>query len=231
MYSSLPTQSHDWSTEIAQIKHRFDQEFKQEAFDLPAEVEAMPIFREWISHNLTAKITSPFWELAGFKKNHRCLDIGCGVSFLIYNWREWETYFYGHEVSVVARNALNSRGPQLNSKLFKGVQAGAAHQLQYEPDTFDRAIATGFSCYYPPEYWKLVLQEVKRVLKPDGVFIFDAIDPKAELAENWAILEMYLGAEVFLSPLEQFTDMVKEAGGRVSATKSGELFQMYQVSF
>ena len=231
MYSSLTSQQHDWSIEIDRVKQRFDREFKQEAFDLPAEVEAMPIFREWISHNLTSKITSPFWELGAFKKNQRCLDIGCGVSFLIYNWREWETYFYGQEVSTVARSALNSRGSQLNSKLFKGVQAGAAHQLQYENDTFDRAIATGFSCYYPPEYWKLVLQEVKRVLKPDGIFIFDAIDPDAELAENWAILEMYLGAEVFLSPLAQFTELVKEFGGRVTATKPGELFQMYQVSF
>jgi SAM-dependent methyltransferase len=231
MYSNLKLQQQDWSSEIDRVKQRFDREFKQEAFELPAEVEAMPIFREWISHNLAAKITSPFWELAGFKKNHRCLDIGCGVSFLIYNWREWETYFYGQEVSTVARAALNSRGSQLNSKLFKGVQAGAAHQLQYENDTFDRAIATGFSCYYPPEYWKLVLQEVKRVLKPDGMFIFDAIDPATELAENWAILETYLGAEVFLSPLNQFTELVKEMGGRVSATKSGELFQMYRVSF
>jgi SAM-dependent methyltransferase len=231
MYSSLPTQAHDWADEIDRVKQRFDREFKQEPFDLPAEVEAMPIFREWISRNLSDKITSPFWELAGFKKNHRCLDIGCGVSFLIYGWREWETYFYGQEIGLTARNALNSRGPQLNSKLFKGVQAGAAHQLQYENDTFDRAIATGFSCYYPPEYWKLVLQEVKRVLKPDGVFVFDAIDPSAELAENWAILEMYLGAEVFLSPLEQFTELVKETGGKVTKTQSGVMFQMYQVSF
>jgi SAM-dependent methyltransferase len=231
MYSNLKLQQPDWSSEIDRVKQRFDREFKQEAFDLPAEVEAMPIFREWISHNLAAKITSPFWELAGFQKNHRCLDIGCGVSFLIYNWREWETYFYGQEVSTVARAALNSRGSQLNSKLFKGVQAGAAHQLQYENDTFDRAIATGFSCYYPPEYWKLVLQEVKRVLKPNGVFIFDAIDPDTELAENWAILETYLGAEVFLSPLTEFTELVKEVCGRVTSTKSGELFQMYRVSF
>jgi SAM-dependent methyltransferase len=231
MYSPVILQSHDWSSEIDRVKQRFDREFKQEAFELPAEVEAMPIFREWISRNLAAKIMSPFWELGQFKKNHRCLDIGCGVSFLIYDWREWETYFYGQEVSVVARNALNSRGSQLNSKLFKGVQAGAAHQLQYEHDTFDRSIATGFSCYYPPEYWKLVLQEVKRVLKPDGIFVFDAIDPDAELAENWAILEMYLGAEVFLSPLSQFTELVTEVGGRITATKAGELFQMYQVSF
>jgi SAM-dependent methyltransferase len=231
MYSSVISQSHDWSNEIGQVRQRFDREFKQEAFDLPPEVEEMPIFRDWISHKLAAKITSPFWELAKFQKNHRCLDIGCGVSFLIYGWREWETYFYGQEVSTVAKNALNSRGSQLNSKLFKGVQSGAAHQLQYENNTFDRAIATGFSCYYPPGYWKLVLQEVKRVLKPDGVLVFDAIDPETELAENWAILEMYLGAEVFLSPLAQFTELVTELGGRVTATKPGELFQMYQVSF
>jgi SAM-dependent methyltransferase len=231
MYSNLKLQQQDWSSEIDRVKQRFDREFKQEAFDLPPEVEAMPIFRDWISHNLAAKITSPFWELAGFQKNHRCLDIGCGVSFLIYSWREWETYFYGQEVSTVARAALNSRGSQLNSKLFKGVQAGAAHHLQYENDTFDRAIATGFSCYYPPEYWKLVLQEVKRVLKPGGAFIFDAIDPDTELAENWAILETYLGAEVFLSPLAEFTELVKEVGGRVTSTKSGELFQMYRVRF
>jgi SAM-dependent methyltransferase len=231
MYSPVILESYDWSSDIDRVKQRFDREFKQEAFELPTEVEAMPIFREWISRNLAAKITSPFWELAKFKKNHRCLDIGCGVSFLIYDWREWETYFYGQEVSLIARNALNSRGSQLNSKLFKGVQAGTAHQLKYENDTFDRAIATGFSCYYPPEYWKLVLQEVKRVLKPDGIFVFDAIDPDAELAENWAILEMYLGAEVFLSSLTQFTELVTEVGGQVTATKTGELFQMYQISF
>ncbi len=231
MYGSLITSQPDWSSQIDKVRQRFDREFKQEAFDLPDEVQEMPIFREWISHNLTAKITSPFWELANFKKNHRCLDIGCGVSFLIYNWREWETYFYGQEISNVARSALNSRGSQLNSKLFKGVQGGAAHQLQYEDGMFDRAIATGFSCYYPPEYWQLVLQEVKRVLKPDGIFIFDAIDPELEIAENWAILETYLGAEVFLSPLSQFTQAISAVGGKVKKTTPGQLFQMYQVTF
>jgi SAM-dependent methyltransferase len=227
----VPSSPQDWSSQIDRVKQRFDHEFRQDNFELPPEVEAMPIFRDWINHSLSEKMTSPFWELSQFKKNQRCLDIGCGVSFLIYDWRSWETYFYGQEISTVARNALNSRGSQLNSKLFKGVQAGAAHQLKSEPDTFDRVIATGFSCYYPPEYWQLVLQEVKRVLKPDGLFVFDAIDPDAEIAENWAILEMYLGADILLSPLSAFTELVKAVGGRVTATKSGELFTMYAVKF
>jgi SAM-dependent methyltransferase len=231
VYQAIPAQPQDWSSHIARVRQRVDREFRQEAVSLPPEVEAMPLFRQWVNHELTPKITSPFWELCKFQKNHRCLDLGCGVSFLIYAWCDWQAYFYGQDISVAAREALNSRGSQLNAKLFKGVQAGAAHQLQYEEAMFDRAIATGFSCYYPPEYWKEVLQAVKKVLKPDGLFVFDAINPDAEIAENWAILEMYLGAEVYLTPLAEFTELVKEVGGKVTATKPGELFQMYQVKF
>jgi len=35
---------------------------------------------------------------------------------LIYPWRDWQAFFYG-QVSTVARDALNARGSQLNSKL------------------------------------------------------------------------------------------------------------------
>jgi len=223
--------SDNWATQIEALKERFDREYKHEPFDLPEEAESMPLFREWVSHSLSAKIASPFWELAGFRKDHRCLDIGCGVSFLIYPWRDWSVFFYGQEISSVARDALNSRGSQLNSKLYKGVKLGAAHDLKYDDGIFDRSIATGFSCYFPLDYWRLVLLEAKRVLKPDGVFIFDSIDPASEIAENWAILEMYLGVEVFLTPLQEFNNLIEEVGGKILSTRSGELFQLYKVSF
>lgn len=191
----------------------------------------MPIFRERVSGLLQAKLTSPFWQLAQPQKNQHCLDIGCGVSFLIYDWRDWNAFFYGQEVSAVAREALNARAPQLNSKLFKGVKLGAAHDLQYEAKQFDLAIATGFSCYYPLDYWKLVLSEVKRVLKPGGVFVFDVLNPEAELAESWAILETYSNAEVFLEPLDEWRKMTGSEGGKILKTHSGELFELYKVSF
>lgn len=227
----LVSQSDQWTSILEPLAKRFDREYNNETFDLPEEVESMPLFREWITHALAPRITSPFWEVAQLKKNQRCLDIGCGVSFLIYPWRDWDVFFYGQEISAVARNALNSRGSQLNSKLFKGVKLAPAHHLQYDDDMFDRAIATGFSCYFSTDYWREVLLEVKRVLKPDGLFIFDVINPEMAMAENWAILEMYLGVEVFLSPLAQMRDLVKEVGGKINTTKAGDLFQMYQVSF
>jgi SAM-dependent methyltransferase len=225
-----PTDS--WQPIVATIADRFNREYRREAFDLPDEVQTMPIFQDWIAGTLAGKLASPFWNLAQPQKNQRCLDIGCGFSFLVYPWRDWEALFYGHEISTVARETLNSRAPQLNSKLFKGVNLGMAHNLElYDADQFDLAIATGFSCYYDLDYWNLVMTAVKRVLKPEGVFVFDVLNPEVELAENWAILETYLGAEVNLTPLADWEAAVKAAGGKILQQSDHEIWQMWKVRF
>ena len=221
----------NWQTQIASVTQRFDREYRREAFELPEAVEAMPIFQEWTAGTLQTKTASPFWQIAQPQKNQRCLDLGCGFSFLIYPWRDWGALFYGQEVSTFARDTLIARGPQLNSKLFKGVELAPAHQLKYEPAFFDLAIATGFSCYYPIEYWQTVLTVVKRALKPGAYFVFDVLNPDTPLAENWAILETYLGAEVFLEPLENWKKAIQATGGKITKTHNGELFQLYKVQF
>lgn len=221
----------DWQDRIATVATRFNREYRGEKFDLPEEVRAMPIAQEQAAGLLQAKLTSPFWQLAQPQKNQRCLDIGCGVSFLIYPWRDWGALFHGQEVSTVARDTLNARGPQLNSKLFKGVELAPAHQLNYEAKQFDLAIATGVSCYYPLNYWAEVLVAVKRVLKPGGFFVFDGLDTETPLAENWAILETYLGAEVYLEAASEWKKTIQAAGGQVVKTLPGEVFQLYKIRF
>jgi SAM-dependent methyltransferase len=227
----LPKVSYDWQALTNTVAIRYNREYQREAFDLPAEVEAMPVFQDWAAGRLQARIATSFWQLTTPKKNQHWLDMGCGLSFLIYPWRDWDAFFYGQEISTFAQEALKSRGPQLNSKLFKGVALGAAHQLNYAAQQFDGIVATGWSCYYPLDYWELVLSEVKRSLKPNGVFIFDAVDPDKELAENWAILETYLGAEVLLPSLSEWQAVVREAGGKIAKTGDGELFQSFLVRF
>jgi SAM-dependent methyltransferase len=224
-------QTDSWQKKIDQVAYRFNRQYQQQAFELPTEVEAMPIFKEWVTGKLAQRIASPFWEIAQPQKNQHCLDIGCGVSFLIYPWRDWKAFFYGREISTVARDVLNARSPQLNSKLFKGVELGAAHHLNYSPAQFDLAIATGFSCYYPPDYWSTVMTEVKRVLKPGGHFVFDILDPEKPLAEDWAVLETYLGAEVFLEPVAEWEKTIKAIGAKIVSRASGELFELYKVHF
>jgi SAM-dependent methyltransferase len=214
-----------------QVASRFNRQYRGEAFELPEEVEAMPIFSEWMAGTLDGKKASPFWEIQQPKKNQHCLDIGCGVSFLIYPWREWEAFFYGQEISSVARDALNSRGPQLNSKLFKGVKPGSGRQLNYDNAQFDIVLAMGWSCYYSIDYWLDVMAQVKRVLKPNGRFAFDLLDPEKPLAEDWAVLETYLGTEVFLEPLSAWEKAIKTTGAKINKRSPGELFNLYSVSF
>ncbi|MEP0910631.1 class I SAM-dependent methyltransferase [Leptolyngbya sp. GB1-A1] len=223
--------SGDWQPQIEAVMLRFNREYRREAIDLPPEVEEMPIFREWVTGQLTSRLNSPFWEIAKPQKSQKCLDIGCGVSFLIYPWRDWDAYFYGQDVSTEAQDILNTRGPQLNSKLFKGVQLGGADQLKYDPAFFDLVIATGFSCYYPIAYWQQVLTAVKRVLKPTGFCVFDVLIPDTPIAENWAILETYLGAEVFLESLDGWKKAIESTGAKIVKTQPGEVFQMYKVKF
>ena len=96
---------------------------------------------------------------------------------------------------------------------------------------FDLIIATGFSCYFPLEYWQAVLVEVKRVLKPGGHFVFDILNSQQPLAEDWAVLETYLGAEVFLEPATEWEKTIKAGGAKIVKRQLGELFELYKVRF
>ncbi|MFM6619689.1 MAG: SAM-dependent methyltransferase, partial [Dolichospermum sp.] len=69
-----------WQERIAQIAYRFNRQYQNQKFAVPEEIEAMPIFQEWINGRLNDRIVSPFWEIAQPQKNQHCLDIGCGMS-------------------------------------------------------------------------------------------------------------------------------------------------------
>ena len=225
----LQSKSVPWLPIISTVGERFDKEYQGKSFELPEEVEAMPVFRDWAAGSLTSRISSPFWEIAKPKKNQHCLDIGCGFSFLVYEWKAWQALFHGQDISDFAVKTVHQRGPQLDSKLFKGIKKGPAHLLDYPPASFDLILATGFSCYYPTAYWQTVMETAKPLLKPGGFFVFDVVDPENELAENWAILETYLGAEVFLDPLSSWKALIKSVGAKVVKQKEGELFHLYKI--
>jgi len=60
IYRKVPVVINKWQATLTQVAYRFNR-YRGEAFELPAEVEAMPIFRGGL-RTLTAKIASPFWK-------------------------------------------------------------------------------------------------------------------------------------------------------------------------
>ncbi|WP_008317909.1 class I SAM-dependent methyltransferase [Leptolyngbya sp. PCC 6406] len=214
------------------VADRFDREYRGQVPDIPDSVQTLPVFQAWATGHLSAQIASPFWTLAKPQKRQTCLDLGCGASFLVYPWREWDARFYGQDISGAICQMVNSRGPQLNSKLFKGMKQAPAHKLEdYEPEQFDLVISTGVTCYYSLDYWDQVLTRVKPLLKPGGSVVFDVLDPDKPLAEDWAILEMYLGAEVDLTPLKDWRSQLKSSQVKIQKEQPGELFHLFKVVF
>ena len=137
---------------------------------------------------------------------------------------------------------LRSRSGQISLRYLERTRPAAqfqvvqrryapAHRLDYEPEIFDLAIATGFSCYYSLDYWQEVLAAVKSTLKPGGFFVFDAVDPAVEWVEDWEILESYLGAEVRLHASTDWKKTIAAAGGKIIKQQPGELFCLYKVKF
>ena len=220
-----------WRNALENTTVRFEREYRQEDISLPSEIEDIDIYQQWKSGDLQNFVASRFWELKKPKKKESWLDIGCGLSFLIYPWYEWDAFFYGQDVSTTVRDIVTSRAPQLNSKLFRGIQSGSAHLLAYEDNMFDGVVATGWSCYYSLDYWERVLIEIKRVLKPSSCLLLDVINPESPLAEDWAILETYLGAEVFLTPIDEWKSIIKKAEGKIVKSSAGELFNCLQIRF
>ena len=49
-----------WQIMLRLVAHRFNRHYQGETFDLPLEVKAMPIFREWSAGLLPGKATSSF---------------------------------------------------------------------------------------------------------------------------------------------------------------------------
>ena len=64
-----------------------------------------------------------------------------------------------------------------------------------------------------------------------GHFVFDILNSEQPLAEDWAVLETYLGAEVFLEPISKWEKIIKAGGAKIVKQQLGELFELYRVRF
>jgi SAM-dependent methyltransferase len=230
----IPQGSDRWEPYLAAVATRFNREagiqLGEPDWQLPEDLKSLPFWQDCHQHHLMDRLGVPFHQLRAPKKKEHCLDLGCGVSFLIYPWSHWDAAFYGHELSNRIVKFIQSRAPQLNSKLFKSMQQGVAHQLDhYREDQFDLAIATGFLYYYPVEYFTDLWQPLQRVLKPKSPVILEVIDPESPWTEEWGLIEIFKGTEPIFTPRQTWETVFKQLGARILQQADGELFTTYVI--
>ncbi len=231
----IPQFNDRWTPYLATVSQRFNRELGVQMMGepdwiLPPDLKSLAFWQACQHDHLNDRLSVPFYTLRQPKKREHCLDLGCGVSFLIYPWSQWDAFFHGHELSTRIVQMIQSRGSQLNSKLFKSMRQGAAHQLDaYDPESFDLAIATGFVYYYPIDYLAEIWQALKPVLKPKSQLILEVVNPDSKWADEWGLIEIFKGTEPILAPLTDWEKVIKQLQGRLVKRADGELFTTWLI--
>ncbi len=226
------TTAPDWESIIQKQAQRSDRELSSQTLALPPDLARLPFVIACQHDSLSHRLGVSFAQAAPPKKNEACLDLGCGLSFMLYPWTEWQAKFYGLDVSLRCVDFIKSRAPQLNSKLFKGIYRSAAHRIEdtaLAELTFDRVIAQGLFAYYPPEYAALVWLAIAKRVQPKALFIFDVVNPESRWLDEWGMVEMHHGVEPILAPLSEWEALIKTHKGTIRRQAKGELFVTYVV--
>ncbi len=105
------------------------------------------------------------YEFLKDKDYKKLLDIGCGTGYLINMLsKEYEAEFTGIDLSP--EMIKQAKGKNIGNAIFV---EGKSDELPFEENTFD-VVTCSQSFHHYPETNK-PMQEVKRVLKPGGLYI------------------------------------------------------------
>ena len=119
------------------------------------------------------KEVHPVWEkyidfVKSLKKSDsRWLDVGCAFGYLLKEAREREISAFGVDISAYALKQVSGLAPK--------PAPARAEQLPFRSETF--AVVTAFDLIehlYDPKFG---LEEMVRVLKPEGILLFSTPDP------------------------------------------------------
>jgi|UniRef100_A0A7S4GI67 ubiquinone/menaquinone biosynthesis C-methylase UbiE len=161
---------------------------------------------------MTVKELNSMMEMLEVNSTSRVLEVGCGAG--------------GTSVYVAKRYACKITGVDLNphgvetanqlaakdgvSDVADFVVLDASKPLPFEPDAFDAVFCNDTMCHIPSR--KSVLEDWKRVLKPDGKMVFtDAMVVSGMVSSDEFATRSSIG-KYYYPPLGENEKIIKSAG-------------------
>ncbi|MBW4568537.1 MAG: bifunctional 2-polyprenyl-6-hydroxyphenol methylase/3-demethylubiquinol 3-O-methyltransferase UbiG [Tolypothrix carrinoi HA7290-LM1] len=105
-------------------------------------------------------------------KGIKVLDIGCGGGLACESVAKLNAYVSGIDLSLNSINIAQEHAKKSNFKI--DYRWGVAENLPYKENSFD--IVLCFDVLEHVDDWEKIIYEAYRVLKKDGLFLFDTIN-------------------------------------------------------
>ena len=166
-----------------------------------------------------------FWALKEIpNKKGKLLDVGCGVGDFV---ESFNYYRPGMDISAIdiSKKAIVLAKKR---KVRADFKAGDAQKLPFANNTFD--VVTCFDLIEHVRYPKKVLKEIRRVLKPGGIFhTFIPTEKNLLSIEGLFIKLGWKGKEIYGGHPHHFSkrqviSWLEEAGFKVNKVRWGEHF-------
>lgn len=117
------------------------------------------------------------------KEGEKILDFGCGAGQWYEFFKEKKVQYFGVDFSEKLIEAAKSKYPDTNFQVIDGIN------LPFENEFFDKVYAISVFHHLPSEKIRiLVLKEIKRVLKKEGILILTVWN----LRRKWKVKKLIL---------------------------------------
>jgi len=162
-------------------------------------------YKKGISHFYNECLEMPTTlRLLGNVKSKKILDVGCGPGIYARILSENGAKVKGIDISKRLIEIANKEAPESEFTI------GNAEELPYKDKEFDIVMSALMLGHI--EDWNKIFSEIKRVLKPKGIFVFSITNPIVlkTVKRNW-----------FFKTFDEITDYFNE--GWIHSKWSGEI--------
>lgn len=129
----------------------------------------LPLYE--VVHRVTrlGRVHEEMIALSGLERGHRALDVGCGTGNLLRAAGRTGADLSGvdPDLKMLARAERKLRRAGIGARLDRGY----AQELRYPDQSFDRVFSSLMLHHLDPASKDEMLAEVRRILKPGGVFV------------------------------------------------------------
>jgi SAM-dependent methyltransferase len=164
--------------------------------DLPDCILNDPDYPEWKSEkekgNHRGSENKDIKEYLMPEPDLKFIDLGCCLNLMFKGYNEWSSVYYGVDISKETIQLLDEY--VIENKLSIGkLCCESMHKTSFENNFFDIGTCIGMLEYFEDDFLKKVINEIYRIMKPDGKFVINIPNINSPSCKIMYLMEEYLG--------------------------------------